>query len=106
MLKEIRKRPTLETFIKADAAVNYDGLEASYNIALNIAKKVKSHTIGEVIIIPAIENVFEMVLRQDSECMIKCVLLSAGTVSRRIDEMSKNVEETLGSELQHSKVST
>ena len=31
----------------------------SYNIDLSIAKKGKSHTIGEDIIIPAIKNVFE-----------------------------------------------
>ena len=80
MLKEkIAKRPTLETFIKAPATVNYDGLKAFYNIALNIAKKGKSLTIGEDIIIPATENMFEMVLKEDSERMLKCVLLSART---------------------------
>ena len=34
--------------------------------------------------------------------MLKCVSISVGTVSRRIDEMSNDVETTLGSELQHS----
>ena len=29
----------LKTFIKAPATVSYDGLKASYNIALNIAQK-------------------------------------------------------------------
>ena len=61
------------TFIKAPATINYDGLKASYNIALNIAKKGKSHTICVDIIIPAIKNVFEMVLRQDSDLLLRCV---------------------------------
>ena len=54
---------------------------------------------------PAIKNVVEMVMKQDSERILKCVSLSARTVSRRIDEMSDDVEKTLGSELQHSKFS-
>ena len=43
-----------------------------------------------------------MDLMHDSERMLRCVSLSAGTVSRRIDEMSNNVEKTLGSDLQQS----
>ena len=105
-LKEnITKRPTLKTFIKTPAIADYNGLKASYNIALNIAKKGKSHTIGEEIIMPAIKNVVEMVMKQDSERILKCVSLSARTVSWQIDEMSDDVEKTLGSELQHSKFS-
>ena len=102
MKEKITKRPTLKTFIKAPATANYDGLKASFNIALNIAKNGKPPTIGEDIIIPAIKNVFEMVPKQDSGHMLKCISLSARTVSRRIDEMSNDVENTLGSELQHS----
>ena len=103
VLKEkITKRPTSRTFNKAPATVNYEWLNAFCNIALNIPKKGKSHTIGENIIIPATKNLFQMVLKQDSLRMLKCVSLSAWTVSRLIDEMSTDVEKTLGSELQHS----
>ena len=79
---KITTRPALRTFIKAPATVNYDRLEAFYNVALNIAKKWKSHSIGDDIIIPAIKNVFDMVMKQDSERMLKCVSLSARTERR------------------------
>ena len=56
-----------------------------------IAKKGKAHTIGEEIIIPAVKEVIETVMKKDSHSsenfVIKC------TVQRRIDEMADDVEK-------------
>ena len=101
MLKEkIRNRPNLKTIFKAPASTdNEGGLKASYNISLNIAKKGKSYTIGEEIIIPAIKDVIENVMKKDSQAVLKCIPLSANTVQRRIDEIADDVKNSLASEL-------
>jgi len=98
MLKEIiRNRPNLKTFFKAPASAdNEGGLKTSYSISLNIAKKGKSYTIGEEIIIPAIKDVIENVMKKDSQPVLKCIPLSANTVQRRIDEMADDVKKKLG----------
>ncbi|KRZ66163.1 Uncharacterized protein T10_5120 [Trichinella papuae] len=70
-----------------------------------MAKKAQSYTIGEEIIIPAIKEVIETVMKKDSEPVLKCIPLTAKTVQRRIDEMASDVEKTLMSELQHCKFS-
>ncbi|KRX30934.1 SCAN domain-containing protein 3, partial [Trichinella sp. T9] len=63
VLKEkIRNQPNLKSFFKAPG-----GLKASYTISLNIAKKAQSYTIGEEIVIPAIKEVIETVMKKDSE---------------------------------------
>ncbi|KRY25093.1 Uncharacterized protein T03_14031, partial [Trichinella britovi] len=106
-LKEkIRNQPNLKSFFKAPGTVDCEGgLKASYTISLNIAKKAQSYTIGEEIVIPAIKEVIETVMKKDSEPVLKCIPLSAKTVQRRIDEMASDVEKILVSELQHSKFS-
>ncbi|OUC49758.1 hypothetical protein D917_05088, partial [Trichinella nativa] len=81
------------------------GLKASYSISLNIAKKAQSYTIGEEIVIPAIKEEIETVMKKDSDPVLKCIRLSAKTVQRRIDEMASDVEKTLVFELQHCKFS-
>ncbi|KRX34992.1 Zinc finger BED domain-containing protein 5 [Trichinella murrelli] len=71
----------------------------------NVAKKAQSYTIGEEIVIPAIKEVIETVMKKDSEPVLKCIPLSAKAVQRRIDEMASDVEKTLVLELQHCKFS-
>ncbi|KRX25624.1 SCAN domain-containing protein 3 [Trichinella nelsoni] len=107
VLKEkIRNQPNLKSFFKAPGTVDCEGgLKASYTISLNIAKKAQSYTIGEEIVIPAIKEVIETVMKKDSEPVLKCIPLSATRVQRRIDEMASDVEKILVSELQHSKFS-
>ncbi|XP_023233556.1 zinc finger BED domain-containing protein 5-like [Centruroides sculpturatus] len=105
ILKEkLRVRPNLNTYLKSSASVDREGgLKTSYSISLNIAKKGKPYTIGEEIIIPAIKDVIENVMKKDSQLVLKCIPLSANTVQRRIEEMADDVERTLTSELQHCK---
>ena len=72
-----------------------DGLKASYNISLLIAKAGKSHTIGEELILPAVKEVIKTVLHTSPEQVIKSILLSDNSVQQRVDKMAENVEETL-----------
>ena len=72
-----------------------DGLKASYNISLLIAKAGKPHTIGEELILPAVKEVIKTVLHKSPEQVMKSIPLSDNLVQRRVDKMGENVEETL-----------
>uniref|UniRef100_A0A5S6QPJ2 DUF4371 domain-containing protein n=1 Tax=Trichuris muris TaxID=70415 RepID=A0A5S6QPJ2_TRIMR len=72
-----------------------DGLRASYNISLLIAKTGKAHIIGEELLLPVISEVVKTVLHKPAADIVKKIHLSNDTVQRRIDEMGKNVEDVL-----------
>nr|CAH7762157.1 unnamed protein product [Callosobruchus chinensis] len=77
-------------------------LRASCNISLLIAKSGKPHTIGEKLILPAVEEVLKSVLHKPASDIIKRIPLSNYTVERRIDEMSSDIESFLCNYLQTS----
>ncbi|GBP41133.1 Protein FAM200B [Eumeta japonica] len=67
ILKEkYEKRPTMHSMFSSTSESNDDGLRASYNISLFIAKSGKPHTIGEPLILPAVEEVLKTVLYKSS----------------------------------------
>nr|XP_047143076.1 protein ZBED8-like [Hydra vulgaris] len=68
------------------------GLQASYNISLLIAKSGKPHTIGEKLIMPAVEEVLKTVLHKPASNIIKRIPLNNNTVERCIDEMSSDIK--------------
>ncbi|GBP14183.1 SCAN domain-containing protein 3 [Eumeta japonica] len=99
-LKEkYEKRLTVRRMFSSTSESNDDGLRASYNISLLKAKSGKSHTIGEQLILPAVEKVLKTVLHKSSFDPLKRILLSNNTVQRRIDEMSSDVENFLSNYL-------
>lgn len=95
-LKEkYEKRPTMHSMFASTSQINDDGLRASYNISLLIAKCGKPHTIGEQLILPAVEEVLKTVLHKSPFDVLKRIPLSNNTVQRRIDEMSSDIESIL-----------
>lgn len=60
--KKYLKQPTISNLFALCSKQEDDGLRASYNISLLIAKAGKPHTIGEELIIPAVKEVIETVL--------------------------------------------
>jgi len=96
---KFRSRPRLETFFKSPANADLQGQKASYNIALNIAKKGKHYCISEEVTVPALEEDIRIVMKTNRDPVLKSVPLSASTVKCRIDEMAHNVEKNLLSEL-------
>ncbi|CAH2010341.1 unnamed protein product [Acanthoscelides obtectus] len=94
------KRPTLDRMFASTSQRNDDGLRASYNISLLIAKSGKLHTIGEKLSLPAVEEVLKTVLHKPASDIIKRIPLSNNTVETRIDEMSSDVESFLCNYLQ------
>ncbi|XP_050520167.1 SCAN domain-containing protein 3-like [Daktulosphaira vitifoliae] len=103
--KKILKQPTLVNMFSTASKQDDDGLRASYNISLLIAKSGKPHTIGEELIIPAINEVLNTVLHKPAFDVIKKIPLSNNTVQRRIDEMAQSVEEILCEYLKTTKFS-
>lgn len=104
--KKYLKQPTISNLFASCSKQENDGLRASYNISLLIAKSGKPYTIGEELIIPAVKEVIETVLHHKTPSdIIKKIPLSNNTVQRRIDEMAKDVELSLCEYLQTSKFS-
>lgn len=68
-------------------------VEASYEIAMLIAKSKKSHNIGESLIKPSILCATELVLGKDSANKLSQISLSNDTVKGRIDELSQDIRD-------------
>ncbi|CAH1986432.1 unnamed protein product [Acanthoscelides obtectus] len=85
---KFQKRPTLDRMFASTSQRNDD------------AKSGKPHTIGEKLILPAVEEVLKTVLQKPASDIIKRIPLSNNTVERRIDEMSSDIESFLCNYLQ------
>ena len=92
-------RKTIKSLFDRSTVVSERGLKASYAISLLIARTGKPHSIGEMLIKPAISEVIKTVLDQDPTQVLSAIPLSNNTVSRRIDEMGRDVENQLCHEL-------
>ncbi|XP_072377271.1 zinc finger MYM-type protein 6-like [Diabrotica undecimpunctata] len=79
---------------------NDKGLLASYKVSFLIAKSGKPHTIGEELILPAVNEIVDTMWGPSQASQVTdAVPLSNNTVSRRIDEMGANVEDVLCNKL-------
>ena len=88
------KRKTMNIFTSSSKNSD-DGLKASYNISLLIAKAGKPHTIGEELILSAVKAVIKTVLHKSPEQVIKSISFSDNSVQRRVDKIAEKVEEAL-----------
>lgn len=94
--KQYLKQPTISNLFASSSKQDDDGLRASYNVSLLIAKAGKPHTIGEELILPAVKEILKTVLHHKTPSdIIKKIPLSNNSVQRRIDEMAKDVEISL-----------
>ncbi|GBP25772.1 SCAN domain-containing protein 3 [Eumeta japonica] len=75
LTEKYEKRPTVHSMFSSTSESNDDGLRTSYNISLPIAKSGKPHTIGEQLILPAVEEVLKTVLHKSSFDILKRVPL-------------------------------
>lgn len=90
------KRKIFEnTIIATTSEWDDDGLRAFCNISLLIAKSRKPHTIGEELILPAVNEVICTVLYKPAFDVLKRIPLSNNIVQRRIDEMAQCVKISL-----------
>uniref|UniRef100_A0A5S6Q1I9 SCAN box domain-containing protein n=1 Tax=Trichuris muris TaxID=70415 RepID=A0A5S6Q1I9_TRIMR len=93
--EKLSSRRTLPSMMASESKIHYDGMLASYRIALMIAKSGKPHSVGEDLILPATAEILETVLHQPVSTIISKILLSRRTVQRRIDAMAQDIESTL-----------
>ncbi|CAH1984688.1 unnamed protein product [Acanthoscelides obtectus] len=90
---KFQNRPTLDRMFASTSQRNDD------------AKSGKPHTIGEKLILTAVEEVLKTVLHKPASDIIKRIPLSNNTVERRIDEISSDIESFLCNYLQTTQFS-
>jgi hypothetical protein len=78
--------------------------EASYYVAELVAKQMKPHTIAESLILPACQAIVKTMFGEEAAREITKIPLSNNTISRRITEMSKDIEENVIDKLNNSKL--
>ena len=76
--------------------------EASYLVAELVAKKMKSHTIAESLIMPACIIIVRTMLGEEAESELSKVPVSDNTISRRVDDLSNNISGILSKILQNN----
>ena len=79
--------------------------EASYLVAELVAKEMKAHTIAESLIIPACQAMVKTMFGDEAEKEIKKIPLSDNTISRRISDMSEDIEANVIEKLKGSQFS-
>ena len=77
-------------------------VEASYEIAMLIAKNKKSHNIGESLVKPSIIVAAELVLDKDKANMLSQIALSNDTVKERINELSQDIKDQILDQIKES----
>ena len=87
-----REHKGQENFLRATASINENAMRASFLVANRIAKAKKPFTIGEELILPSIKDICRELLGEAAVKKIMHVLLSASTVTRRIEEISEDIE--------------
>ncbi|GFU85822.1 SCAN domain-containing protein 3 [Trichonephila clavipes] len=92
--KKFANRSTIKSLFNTQTVSVNRTLEASNKISSLIAKCGKNHTIGEGLIKPSISAYLKTILEKDDDA-IKAMPLSNNTLSRRIDEMSDDIETQL-----------
>ena len=78
--------------------------EASYLVAELIAKEMKPHTIGETLILPACSAIVRTMFGPDAEAEIMKIPLSNDTMSRRIFDLSTDIEKRVINKVTESKL--
>lgn len=74
------------------ATISEKAQVASYKVAEIVTKKMQPHTIAEDVILPACKEIVKSMLGDSAEKEISLVPLSNDTISRRIDDMSSDIQ--------------
>ena len=78
-------------------------LEASYKVALLIAKQKKAHTNGETLVKPCAVMMAKLVCGLEQANKLETIPLCNNTIKRRIDHMSKDIVAQVTQELRESR---
>ena len=86
------------SYLQENAAV----IQASYEVALEIAKQKKPHTIGESLVKPCSLKTVKLLLGESSVAKMRQISLSNDIIQRRISDMSEDVKEQVINEMKAS----
>ena len=73
--------------------------KASYAVSEIVASKMKFHTIAETVILPACQQIVRIMFAEETVSKLSKIPLSDSTISRRIHEMSENIECNIKSKI-------
>ncbi|XP_061688297.1 SCAN domain-containing protein 3-like [Syngnathoides biaculeatus] len=85
----------LSALLRKHPVGNERAVRASYHVAELIAKSKQPHTVAETLIVPACKVIVNETLGPGALKEITQVPLSASTITRRIDDMSADIERTV-----------
>ena len=83
--------------------IPYKAQEANYAVAEIIAKKMKSHITAESVILPACCKTANIMFGEKYEKEIRKIPLSDNTISRRIYDMSQDIESQVIASIKEAK---
>lgn len=101
-LEKNKNKYNLTSYLRSSNNDLENAIEASYLVSYRIAKCGKNHTIAENLVLPCIKDVVRCMLGEDQEKKINNIPLSNNTISRRIQDMSDDVEQTIISRIKNS----
>lgn len=104
-LKQNHSRRTISNLFARKTNQTENGLVASYNISLLIAKSGSPFTVGEKLVLPAIKEAISTVMERDPAPVLKAIPLSNDSVARRVKEMALDTEEQLCATLRENRFS-
>ncbi|XP_047028008.1 protein FAM200A-like [Helicoverpa zea] len=84
------------------SSVNESALLASYKVAYRVAKAGKPHTITENLILPAALDMVDITVSKQEANKLKNIPLSDNTITRRINDMAKDIQEQVVEKLKNS----
>ena len=84
------------------ASVPSNAQPASYRVAYRVAQCKKPHTIAEELILPAAIDMVSTMINEAAANKLKAIPLSNNTIARRIDDMSRDIEEQLNDMVRES----
>ncbi len=89
-------------FFEKKVTISDKAHEASYLVAELAAKKMKSHTIAESLIMPACKIIVRTMLGEEAESELSKVPVSDNTINRRVNDLSNNISDILSEILKNN----
>ena len=84
--------------------IKTNAVTASYIVAYKVAQAKKPHTIVEQLVLPCAKEMVRLVLGEEAAKKLNDISVSNDTISRRINELSENINELVVDEIKKSRL--
>lgn len=85
------QKKVIQTF----GTVNTKATEASFRVALHIAKAGKPHNTGEILLLPAAKDMCSVMMDEAAAAKLDATLMSDNTIQRCISGMAADVKDAI-----------